>query len=116
MGVKMKIPVLVAEGELSWVAVPGYALCSIRDWMKAPKGQDAKDCSIRRRGTGQSLRRARRLFNRTSTLDLKLPQLELLTDLLDDDRRDGQPETILHPLFEDEQRSLHLLTERNRIN
>ena len=45
MGVKMKIPVLVAEGELSWVAVPGYALCSIRDWMKAPKGQDAKDCS-----------------------------------------------------------------------
>jgi|ThiBioDrversion2_1041553.scaffolds.fasta_scaffold56410_2 hypothetical protein len=45
MGVKMKIPVLVAEGELSWVAVPGYALCSIRDWMKAPKGQDAKDRS-----------------------------------------------------------------------
>jgi hypothetical protein len=38
----MKIPVLVAEGELSWVAVPDYALGSIRDCMEAPKGLNAK--------------------------------------------------------------------------
>lgn len=41
-GVKMKIPVFVAEGELLWVAVPDYAFRLIRDCIKAPKGQDAK--------------------------------------------------------------------------